>query len=226
MTRPFFSIIIPTYNSSATLAECLESILNQSYQNFEILIVDGVSNDSTIDIINEYAKTNSNIRWVSENDNGIYDAMNKGIKMASADWIYFLGSDDSLFSNDTLLSVKNELDGFNVIYGNVARKCYSGPYDGEFTQEKIYHQNICHQAIFLNKRVFKVIGYFNQKYKCHADWDHNLKWFFSKKNKKKICSFNYSKFFRGWTKFFYKRAIFWGYKKMEVFGLDERKYRV
>lgn len=213
MTQPIFSIIIPTYNSANTLVGCLESILWQSFLNYEVLIIDSVSTDETRSIVEHYSHLIPNISLISEKDDGIYDAMNKGVKMASADWIYFLGSDDSLFSNDTLLSVKKELEGFNVIYGNVARKCYAGPYDGEFTKEKIYHQNICHQAIFLNKRVFKVIGYFNQKYKCHADWDHNLKWFFSKKIKKKYVPLTIANFSEGGLSSTIKEPFFGDVKK-------------
>jgi hypothetical protein len=73
------------------------------------------------------------------------------------------------------------LNKYDVVYGNVTSPRFNGVYDGEFTYSKLAEQNICHQAIFLNKVVFKKIGKFNLRYKAHADWDHNIRWFFSSK---------------------------------------------
>ena len=184
MTQPFFSIIIPTFNSGKTLLACLESIMGQSFQNFEILIMDGLSTDKTLFIVKKYEAANPNIRWFSEKDKGIYDAMNKGIKLAKGEWIYFLGSDDKLYNSEVLNNITQELRriaNIDVFYGNVYSSRFNGIYDGEFSYEKIYKQNLCHQSIFFSKTVFDEVGYFDLKYKGHADWDHNLKWFLSKK---------------------------------------------
>ena len=188
MTSPLFSIIIPTFNAAKTLSASLESVLNQSYQQFELLIVDGVSTDDTLSVVKKYAALSANIKWVSEKDNGIYDAMNKSIKMAKGDWLFFLGSDDALYSTEVLKQLAAFIKEDNlveVIYGNVHSKRFDGFYDGVFTTKKILDQNICHQAIFLRKTVFEKVGDFNLKYKAQADWDHNLKWFLSKKVEKK-----------------------------------------
>lgn len=93
MERPFISVIIATYNSGKVLAYCLESIAVQSYQNFEVIIIDGGSTDNTVDIIRQYDSYVS--YWVSEADKGIYDAWNKGVIIAKGEWITFLGSDDA-----------------------------------------------------------------------------------------------------------------------------------
>ena len=92
MTSPLFSIIIPTFNAAKTLSASLESVINQSCQQFELLIVDGISTDDTLSVVKKYAALSANIKWVSEKDNGIYDAMNKSIKMAKGEWLFFLGS--------------------------------------------------------------------------------------------------------------------------------------
>lgn len=183
MEYPFFSIIIPTYNSAVTLATCLDCILGQSFKNIEVLIVDGNSKDCTIAIVKEYAGNHQNIKWISENDNGIYDAMNKGIRMAKGEWLYFLGSDDTLHDIVTLQQVHDiDKQGFNVIYGNariVGDTSWSKNgdlYDGIFNLEKLLKKNVCHQAIFYNKKSFLPTSpIFNTNYKLCADYDFNLR---------------------------------------------------
>src|ERR1700722_16529958 len=99
------SIIIPTYNSQNTILTALQSIVKQSFDDFEIIIVDGLSNDDTVTIVKNFQ--DDRIKIISELDNGIYDAMNKGIDRAKGDWLYFLGSDDRLY-NDTVLEDVNK----------------------------------------------------------------------------------------------------------------------
>jgi len=172
----FFSIVIPTYNAGDTLAACLDSIIAQSFSNFEILIVDGLSTDNSRDIATAYQ--DDRIRFVSEKDKGIYDAMNKGIKLAKGEWIYFIGSDDKLYDEKVLANVAAMTDNnFDVLYGDVYSKRFNGIYDKGFTIEKIYGKNICHQAIFLRKRIFSIVGNYDTRFRIFADWDHNLKWF-------------------------------------------------
>src|ERR1700744_4382606 len=105
MASPFFTIIIPTFNSEKTLQNALSSILSQNFTEFEILIVDGVSNDNTIKIVKENIEKDKRIRFISEKDNGIFDAMNKGIELSLGEWLYFLGSDDRLHNSSILRSV-------------------------------------------------------------------------------------------------------------------------
>lgn len=180
----FFSIIIPTYNSALTVQKCIESILNQTYKNFEILIIDGVSTDNTIEIIRLY--NDSRINILSEPDKGIYDAMNKGIKVAKGEWTYFIGSDDSFYDENVLEYIFAEINKqkVDVIYGNVLMAETNKIYDGEFDNEKFLKGDlICHQAIFYRKKIHYDLGFYNTKYKVLADHNLNLKWFFSKKHK-------------------------------------------
>lgn len=181
--KPYFSIIIPSYNSAKTISACLESIINQSYQNFEIIIVDGLSSDDTVNIVNRFKKINRNMRSVSEKDTGIYDAMNKGIKLATGEWIYFLGSDDLLHNNAVLQEVYSlDKSEYQVVYGN-AKIIGTTPwaeeghlYDGEFNLHKLLKKNICQQAIFYHKSCFTdTTSFFNIDYEICADWDFNLR---------------------------------------------------
>ncbi len=106
--------------------------------------------------------------------------MNKGIAEAKGQWIYFLGADDSLHATDVLEKISNEMiEPFDIVYGDVLSDRFNGRYGGEFNHERLLgDDNICHQAIFFNKRVFSKVGGFNLKYTTQSDWDHNLRWLF------------------------------------------------
>lgn len=178
---PLFSIIIPTFNAAITINAAIESILDQTLKNFEILIIDGLSQDNTIDLVNGFE--DERIRLYVEKDNGVYDAMNKGIAKARGEWIYFLGSDDSFYSDEVLDGIYKTIinSKANVIYGNViiigsTTWAKDGDvYDGPFSTEKILQKNICHQAIFYKKSLLDQIGNYNLKYTVCADWDYNLR---------------------------------------------------
>lgn len=104
------TIITATYYSERTLRDTMESILSQTFQDFEYIVIDGASKDGTLDIIREYEpRFGGRMRWISEPDKGIYDAMNKGFAMATGDVIGILNSDDFFTSNDVLESV---VEGF------------------------------------------------------------------------------------------------------------------
>lgn len=183
MSRPFFSIIIPTFNSEKTLAACLDSVLNQSFQDFEILVMDGGSTDETVSIEKIYEAVNPNIRWFSEKDRGIYDAMNKGIELVKGEWIYFLGSDDLLHNEDVFQQVYSlDKSKYQVVYGNAkiigitawAKEAHL--YDGKFDLQKLLKKNICQQAMFYHKSCFTdATSLFNVDYEICADWDFNFR---------------------------------------------------
>jgi glycosyltransferase involved in cell wall biosynthesis len=178
-----FSIIIPTWNSEKTLNRCLDSIICQDYRDLEIWLIDGVSTDQTLAILNDYQKKHPFINYRSENDRGIYDAMNKGIDFAAGSWLYFLGSDDTLHHNKVLSAIALKIMNSNadVIYGNVIMRGKNKwnldnvIFDGEYNLEKFIDRNICHQAIFYKKSVIEKIGYYNLKYVTNADFDYNMR---------------------------------------------------
>ena len=177
------SIIIPTFNSASVLSKALDSIVGQTFTDWEVLIMDGVSNDDTLKVAQSY--NDSRIRIYSEPDKGIYDAMNKGIKKAQGEWLYFLGSDDWLLNENVLDDIfAQDINGYDVVYGEVAAPHLAANHSGEWTLQTI-DRNRCHQAILYSRKVFRRFGKYNTKYRIWADYDLNLKWFFDKKIKKK-----------------------------------------
>ena len=102
-----FSIIIPVYNVKKELfRKTLVSIVDQTYDNYEYLIIDGKSSDNTLNIIKEYeSRFNDKLKIISESDNGLYDAMNKAVKVAKGDWLFFINSDDVFINNECLQNV-------------------------------------------------------------------------------------------------------------------------
>lgn len=168
------SIITPTLNVSEVLENAVLSVLNQKFTDYEHIILDACSTDGTLDILRKY----DHLKWVSEPDSGIYDAMNKGISMARGDWIYFLGADDTLNSEYVLEKISLELIApAKVVYGEVLSERFDERFGGEFNYQKLFHINICHQAVFFHRDVFAEIGNFDLKYHGQSDWDHNLRWF-------------------------------------------------
>lgn len=144
--------------------------------------MDGDSSDDTLKIAQSY--NDPRIRIYSEPDKGIYDAMNKGIKKANGEWLYFLGSDDWLLAPDVLEKLFSlEIVQYDVVYGDVEATHLSPLNRGEWNLSTIDY-NRCHQCIFYRKEVFKKLGHYNLEYPVWADYDINLKWFFSKRIKK------------------------------------------
>jgi glycosyltransferase involved in cell wall biosynthesis len=191
--EPLISIIIVTYNASSLLQNAIDSVINQTYKNIELIIIDGNSTDNTVDIIK---KNKSSINfWISESDNGIYDAMNKGVMHCSGDYILFLGADDVL--HNVLDQVAERLVNLScVYYGNVFFESIQKEYDGEFNAYKLAVKNICHQAIFYPKSVFLKYK-FNTKYKIRADHYLNLECFSDKKFRFQYMNINIANYSDG-----------------------------
>jgi len=185
------STIICTYNSEENLSETLDSLLTQIFEDFEVVIVDGSSTDRTVDVIKEYEKKFlGRLRWISEKDKGVYDAMNKGIEISKGEWLYFLGSGDLLSSAETFEIVAKKLNDqdLDVVYGNIEIENSGAIYYGEFTKKKLMKGNIPHQAIFFGRNIFDIFGNYDLEYKTLADWVFNMKWFNS--NRVNFCYFD------------------------------------
>ena len=163
------TIIIPTYNSQQDIQRCLDSVLNQTFKDLELIIIDGESSDQTIQICKSFEGKFKNFKLISEKDKGIYDAMNKGIINSSGEFLYFLGSDDYLFHKDVLLNVSRHLnDQTDLLYGNVFNDTLQSTYDGEFNYLKICLDGICHQAIFYRKTLFDIFGNYDITMKIYS----------------------------------------------------------
>lgn len=166
------SIAIVCFNSSDTIEESIISVINQTYKNIEFIVIDGKSTDGTLDILDKYKSSISVI--VSEPDNGIYDAMNKALHIASGEFIMFLGSDDHLMSFNIIEKIVSFMtDSNSIYYGNVFRNSRNDIYKGAFDKFKLSLENICHQSIFYPKAVYKK-NFYNTDFKVYADYYYNL----------------------------------------------------
>ena len=173
-TRPEFSIITVTLNSEATLQRCIDSLKAQSYQDFEYIIIDGVSQDSTLKI----AKANNEVidTFISEVDAGLYDAMNKGISIARGRYVGILNSDDE-YLPETLSLVRKHLESnpdSQIIYGDL--------YMGEGMSNKlivelneISTRMIPHPTVFVSLDTYQKYGAFNTAYRVAADYELMLR---------------------------------------------------
>lgn len=177
------SLITATYNSAKTLRDTLQSVVNQTCKDFEYIIVDGNSKDDTIDIVKEFEPLfEGRMRWVSEPDRGIYDAMNKGIKMAEGDVVGILNSDDFFNSDDVIEKVKAEFEtdeNLDGIYGDVVyvdnedvTKIVRRYSSAKFSRKKmIYGLMPAHPSFYVKKSCFEKYGYYSLDYKIASDFD-------------------------------------------------------
>jgi len=171
------SIITVVRNAEKTIEAAIQSVINQSFDDFEYIIIDGCSTDKTKEIIESFSgKINT---FVSEADKGIYDAMNKGVDIAEGEWIYFLGADDVVYSNSVFKDIfnNNNHDDADVIYGNVIFKQTNILFDGEFNAEKLCSKSPCHQAVFYRRQLFSIFGKFDIRYFTSADYVLHIKTF-------------------------------------------------
>jgi glycosyltransferase involved in cell wall biosynthesis len=169
---PFFSIIIPTYNSAERLQKAIDSITSQTFEDYEIVFADGVSTDNTIQLIEDAKKSYPcKIKYISEPDKGIYDAMNKSIAIATGEWVYFMGSDDRLYSRDVLQQMYTEIqkEAIDLIYGNVTGEDSLKHYVHD-SMSTILSTGIHHQSLFYRRQVFAIVGKYNPFFKVSADY--------------------------------------------------------
>lgn len=175
------SIITATYNSGATLRDTINSVLSQNYTDWQHIIVDGGSKDNTVDIIKEMEPAyRGRLKWISEKDKGLYDAMNKGIAMADGDVIGILNSDDFYSSKNVLLSVAKYIKDVDAVYGDIH---YVSPtninnnirtYSGEhFKQWKMRFGFMPpHPSFYCHKRIYEQYGGFDINYPKAADFEN------------------------------------------------------
>jgi glycosyltransferase involved in cell wall biosynthesis len=167
---PLISIILVCLNSEKTIEQTILSIIKLDYPNIEFIVIDGVSTDGTIKILEKYNEYIDNL--IIEKDSGIYDAMNKGSKLANGMYLYFIGSDDIVINSwNNLIGKLNSPS--TIFYGNVYFPISNKIYDGRFGFVKLLTKNICHQAIFYPKAVFEKYEY-STEYPFSADFLLNL----------------------------------------------------
>jgi glycosyltransferase involved in cell wall biosynthesis len=183
-TLPLISIITVVFNGEKFIQNTIDSVLNQDYPNIEYIIIDGCSNDGTLDILHRYSEVID--LWVSEPDDSMYEALNKGIQLASGDIVACLNSDD-IYANDNVVSamVAEFTDDISGAYGNIINKYEGDERDDRYV--RIFqvsfkdlllsrHSTFLPQpTLFLRKKVYDKIGLFDTLYKYASDYDFILK---------------------------------------------------
>lgn len=198
MGNLIFSIIVPVYNAAGTLENCLDSICCQSFTDFEIILMDGASVDDSLQVAKKYADHYSNIRIITGKDHGIYDAMNKGIKAAKGEWLYFMGSDDILFDKNVLESLFKYINaGCDIIYGNSLWVPDNRKEVGEWDYLQLLNMSINHQRIFYRSTLFEKLGAFNESYKIASDYELNIRFFCDPGVKKKYINSTIARYHSG-----------------------------
>ena len=187
------SIITVVYNNEQTIKDAIESVLSQTYKNIEYIIIDGASTDGTVDIIKNY--DDKITKFISEKDNGLYDAMNKGIRLATGDIVGILNSDDFYASSNIIEKVTNELikNSVDSVYGDLV---YVDAKDTDkivrYWSSKEYKDGLfktgwhpAHPTFFVKREVYEKYGVFNLNFKIAADYEIMLR--FLEKYKIKSC---------------------------------------
>ena len=176
---PKLSIITINYNNAAGLSNTIKSVIGQTSSEFEYIVIDGGSTDGSIDIIRHYEHNLTH--WVSEPDEGIYNAMNKGILLARGDYCQFLNSGDYLLSPDVIERMLLEFpDDCSILYGNkireingkrVTQKSYAGR---QITLLDLYRSTIFHAPAYIKRTLFDKYGLYDEKLQIVSDWKFYL----------------------------------------------------
>ena len=188
------TVITVCYNSADTISCCIESVLRQSYENIEYIIVDGNSTDNTMGIVRSYEKDfNGRLRWISESDNGLYDAMNKGISMATGDVVGILNSDDFFTTDNVLEKVAHTFihQKTDALYGdihyvdpqnlNVCVRYYSSAFFRTFLLR--FGLQPAHPSFYCKREFFEKYGNYRLDLKIAADFELFTRFFLKNKLK-------------------------------------------
>lgn len=175
------SIITVCYNSAATLANAMDSVLGQSWPDIEYIVIDGGSKDESVEIIRGYeSRFNGRLCWVSESDRGIYDAMNKGIRLSTGDVVGILNSDDVMASSDTIRRMVEAFDeDVDAVYGDVRYVKASQPekcvrfYSSRWFRPSLLSCGFMphHASFYARRELFDKFGYYDPTYRISGDFE-------------------------------------------------------
>jgi glycosyltransferase involved in cell wall biosynthesis len=182
--NPILSIVTINLNNANGLSKTMESVFNQTSIDFEYIVIDGGSTDNSLDVINHYRTLNSSIYpnipfiFISESDNGIYSAMNKGIHLSKGEYIHFLNSGDVLVHRDVTKNMLYQLPNCDIIYGNMLKVLANGKILYNRKMEDIsflslYNGAINHPAAYTKRILFEIYGFYDETLKIVSDW----KWY-------------------------------------------------
>jgi glycosyltransferase involved in cell wall biosynthesis len=170
------SVITVNLNNCAGLDSTIASVVSQTYSHFEYIIIDGGSTDGSLEVINNNAQDITT--WVSECDTGIYNAMNKGIKMANGEYLLFLNSGDTFINQHILNDISPLLDDTDLIYGDIQyideSKKWVQTFNDKLDFEYFMHYYLPHPATFIRKELFEIVGFYNESNKLVSDWEFTL----------------------------------------------------
>jgi glycosyltransferase involved in cell wall biosynthesis len=177
---PLVSIIVAVYNGAATIEACLDSVLNQSHEGCELIVIDGGSVDGTVSILQDYATRLA--YWASEPDRGIYDAWNKALARTRGEWVLFLGADDRLADRDTLATVapflRDARPQHRVAYGQVQIVGGDGDVVRTVGEDWVnaragfrHSMTMPHQGVFHHRSLFEHVGLFDVEYRICGDYE-------------------------------------------------------
>jgi len=177
------SIITINRNNAAGLEKTLQSVVCQTFKELEYIVIDGASTDDSVGVIKKHESEFAHLKWVSEPDKGIYNAMNKGLRMASGDYIQILNSGDCLAAEDATARMLDALDkanGPSILYGNMikcfpdGRKLLDTSFAGrEITMMGMYKGTLNHDPVYIRRDLFEKYGYYDESLKIVSDW----KWY-------------------------------------------------
>ncbi len=184
------SIITPCLNSKKTLGDTIESVLGQTYQNIEYVIVDGGSDDGTQELIRSYERAfGGRLKWISERDRGIYQAMNKGIRLSTGHLIGIINSDD-FYERDAVESAVSVMtdEPYQVIYGYLRKIERSGLTKcSSVTHASLPDKMIAHPTCFLTRNIYRKFGLFLERLKVTADYELMLRLYCSGEVTFRLC---------------------------------------
>jgi glycosyltransferase involved in cell wall biosynthesis len=180
------SIITVCLNSARTVRRALQSAMQQTYRPIEVVVVDGKSSDDTLAIVSEFHQILG--RVVSETDESVYEAMNKGISLATGDIIYFLNSDDELADSEVIADVVKQFrsdTSLEMLFGDAIFRGVDIDQYRTFrhvSKHNIVHRGICHQVIFARQTLFDELGGFNTIFRINADFDWIIRVFLANRH--------------------------------------------
>ena len=177
------SIVTINRNNASGLETTMRSVLSQTFKEFEYVVVDGASTDGSVEVIKKYESQIAHLKWVSEPDKGIYNAMNKGIRMASGEYVQILNSADCMAAPDVtakMLASLEKAGNPSILYGNMVKcfpdgrklvdKCFAGK---EITMMGMYTGTLNHDPAYIRRDLFEKYGYYDESLKIVSDW----KWY-------------------------------------------------
>jgi glycosyltransferase involved in cell wall biosynthesis len=204
------SIVMPVYNAGQYIETVLQNIAAQTFGEYELLVLDALSTDQTKTVVEAKQKEDPRIRIVSEKDNGIYDAMNKGVAMAKGEWIYFMGCDDAFYNASVLekfsVSITQEHD---LVYGDVLWVPDEIVEKGVCSPADLINRNINHQRIFYRRELFQQYGGYDLQYKVAADHELNIRFFCNNAIRKKYLPVTVARYHSGGFSANKLDTVFW-----------------